>query len=294
MFTQYFGNFLFESGVITLDQFRDALQQIPNKRAKLGVLAVESGYMTPVEVEKVHMIQLYVDKRFGELAVEEGYLTPEQLSELLSKQFSPFSVFSQIMCDAGYMTYAQLSEQIERYREKCGMTPEHFTQFKNDEIEPLVDQLLSTEITEKPKRLIVRSYIDVFIKNIYRFVSTNIMLGEITAVNSMEGDWAACQKITGACEVMACFTGSEKDMLYFAATFSHKEFSTFGILPRDVLGEFLNCNNGIFTSNMIEHGFDLGLDPQKVSDDTKITGMDSMLSIKFTIEQHSYRLYLAF
>ena len=135
MFTQYFGNYLYESNIISLGQFKDALQQIKNKRAKLGVLAIEAGYMTPSQVEETFSMQLQVDKKFGEIAIQKGYLTNDQLEKLLVKQFSPFSVFSQIMIDNGYMTYSKLSEHLENYRKKCGMSDESFVKFKDDDIE---------------------------------------------------------------------------------------------------------------------------------------------------------------
>ena len=57
MFTQYFGNYLIESGIISAEQFKEALQQIKDKRAKLGVLAIEAGYMTPAQVEEAVSMQ---------------------------------------------------------------------------------------------------------------------------------------------------------------------------------------------------------------------------------------------
>lgn len=294
MFTQYFGNFLFESNVITREQFMESLRQIPDKRAKLGILAIEAGFMNPSQVEEIHALQLHVDQKFGELAVEKDYLTEDQLGELLSKQSSPFSVFSQILCDAGYMTYSQLTEQMGRYREKCGMTLERFSQFQNDEIRPLIDHLLLHTVCDETRKLVISAYLEVFLKNIIRFISGNIMLGEMNTGDLMQGRWISCQKITGPFDMTVSLTAGEEDMLCLASAFSHQEFDAFDLVARDISGEFLNCNNGIFIANMIEHGLDLGLEPQMVSDDIQIGKSADMLRIALTVDQRSYWLHLAF
>ena len=81
MFSQYFGNYLLNRGIIKPEQLTDALEYQRSVHLKLGVIAVNAGYMTPAQVEEIHNMQKKVDKRFGELAIEKGYITGQQLKK---------------------------------------------------------------------------------------------------------------------------------------------------------------------------------------------------------------------
>ena len=65
MFTQFFGNYLLNHGLVTSQQLSRALTDQKNTRAKLGVLAINAGYMTPEQVDAVHTEQQRVDMRMG-------------------------------------------------------------------------------------------------------------------------------------------------------------------------------------------------------------------------------------
>lgn len=291
MFTQYFGNYLFESGIITLEQFKDALQQIHQKRAMLGVLALEAGFMTALQVENTHNIQRWEDKKFGEIAVENGYITNEQLDHLLSRQSSPFSVFSQLMLDQDYMSYSQLSGHIEGYRRKCGMDEVSFTRFKNGDIRPLIENIYDSQL--QGEREIFVHYIELFMKNILRFIDDDLNLEKIENVILEPGDLLSCQKVTGSMNYFTAFSGNEAAMLSFSCRFAKKEIDGRNAIAHDILGEFLNCNNGIFISNMIEYGLDLDLEPQYLADAAELELFENVLSIPFSIENNNYQLHLA-
>ena len=294
MFTQYFGNYLFESNVISLEQFREALQQMKDKRAKLGVLAIQAGYMTPEQVEETFSLQKKMDKRFGEIAIQKGYLTNDRLEGLLKKQSSPFSVFSQIMIESGYMTYATLSEHLEAYKQKCGMSDESFAKFQEGDVAPVVEKLVSGRAGDPGRDLVIRTYAEVFLRNLMRFVSDNVTIGGAGRPKQAPAEWFACQRMTGAQPFLASFSGSEEAMRSFAGKFAKAEFPELDEMARDVLGEFLNCNDGIFTANALEYGLDLDLEPQYVTRDGKDAVTDDLLRVPFSVENHEYQLTLGF
>ena len=75
MFTQFFGNFLLNKGVLSSEQLLDALKEQSNAKIKLGTLAMHAGYMTANEVDNIVIMQTHQDRKFGELAVDNGYLS---------------------------------------------------------------------------------------------------------------------------------------------------------------------------------------------------------------------------
>lgn len=294
MFTQYFGNYLFESNVISLEQFKEALRQLKDKRAKLGVLAIEAGYMTPSQVEDTFTLQKQVDKKFGEIAIQKGYLTSGQLETLLGKQSSPFSVFSQIMIENGSMTYTELSEHLKNYKRKCGMSDENFAKFQNGDVSPVVEKLISGHAGDPKRELIIKAYIEVFIKNVMRFISDDVTIGEADRAEPTPDEWFSCQRISGTWTILSSFSGSEEAMRYVACKYAKAEYTGLDALAQDVLGEFLNCNNGIFTANALEFGADLNLDPQYVTKDKESVKTDDLFRVSFSIENYHYQLNLAF
>ncbi len=58
MFNKYFGNYILTKKVLSNDQIRGVLAKQQTARAKLGVLAIESGYMTAFQVNRVHKLQV--------------------------------------------------------------------------------------------------------------------------------------------------------------------------------------------------------------------------------------------
>ena len=86
MFTQFFGNYLLNKGLVSASQLSDALSVQKQTRLKLGVLAINAGYMTAEQVDMVHAAQQKVDKRIGDIACEMGFLTEEKVMELLKSQ----------------------------------------------------------------------------------------------------------------------------------------------------------------------------------------------------------------
>lgn len=293
MFTQYFGSYLFESKVLTVQQYKDALGQIPGKRAKLGVLAIESGYMTPDQVEKTHAQQMQVDKRFGEIAIDYGYITDEQLGSLLKRQSSPFSVFSQIMVDNGWLSYAQLADVLEQYREQCGMSREAFQRFKEDDIQLLVAHMLRPYVRDEEELAIVLPYVEVFTKNIIRFIDENVTLGDPERLPQLEDTWHVCQQVNGTPTFTTAFTGRDDGLIYFSRKFSNMQIQAMDELGRDVLGEFLNCNNGVFLANMQDDHADFDLDPQYTTKEQPDVRKNTF-RVPFTMHDSEYLLNLSF
>lgn len=56
MFNQYFGNYLLERNIISPEELRQALEEQKSVKVRLGVMAIETGYMNAAQVERVHKL----------------------------------------------------------------------------------------------------------------------------------------------------------------------------------------------------------------------------------------------
>ena len=57
MFTQFFGSYLLNRKIVSPANLRVALEKKDTTRVKLGVLAINAGYMTAKQVDAVHKKQ---------------------------------------------------------------------------------------------------------------------------------------------------------------------------------------------------------------------------------------------
>ena len=132
MFTQFFGNYLLNKGLVDTKQLSDALAVQKQTRPRLGVLAINAGYMTAEQVDKVHEEQQRVDKRIGDIACDMGFLTHEQVEELLSSQGAAHLQLGQALVDTG----AYLTEYI-------ALLFKNIIRFIGDDFTPLAPKTIS-------------------------------------------------------------------------------------------------------------------------------------------------------
>ncbi len=105
MFSQFFGNYLLHRKLVNTTQLREVLALQDTVRVKIGILAIDAGFMTAPQVDRVHQLQIKMDKRFGEIAIKEGYLNEDQLTDLLGQQNKRHLILSQALIDKGILTF---------------------------------------------------------------------------------------------------------------------------------------------------------------------------------------------
>ena len=144
MFSQFFGNYLRKRGCITLEQMREVLALQDSVRVKLGVLAIDAGYMTAAQVEEVHNLQSKIDKRFGEIAIDQGIIDQEKLSLLLGQQNKRHLFISQALIDKGIMTFETFANYLEDYKKDSGLSAKEFEALKANDVDTITQALWSS------------------------------------------------------------------------------------------------------------------------------------------------------
>jgi hypothetical protein len=144
MFNQYFGNYLLEKKIIRPEELRQVLEEQKSVRVKLGVLAIDSGYMNAAQVDHIHKLQAVRDQKFGELALEEGYLTPGQLEGLLHVQKRSNVLLGQILIEKGLFSFEKYQEVMRQYRQDSRLTDEEIEALKNSDVKKIAETFLKT------------------------------------------------------------------------------------------------------------------------------------------------------
>lgn len=271
MFNQYFGHYLLNRELITREQLTDALELQQAIHVKFGVIAVDEGYMTPLQVEEVHEKQKQEDRRFGEMAIELGYLTNEQVDSLISNQKKNHLSLAQALVDRGYMTIEQFGTALHDYKKEHSLSDDQFEDIKNGNIESLIENILNTkDILDKST---YRNYLTLFIKNMIRFIDDQAYLDiSIEGESDQQGNWLVCQEIYGESPLFTAISANEDIFLKMASVYAEEELTEIDDLAQASVSEFLNLHNGIYLVNMSNWGIELNMRSQEVFKHATVSG----------------------
>lgn len=277
MFNQYFGIYLLEKNIITPEQLRIVLEELKSSKVKLGVLAIDSGYMNAAQVNKVHKLQIAKDKKFGELAIEEGYLTEEKLDDLLHAQRKSNVLLGQVLIEKGYFTFEKYESVLFQYNEDSGFNSEDIKALKNKDVHKIL-----AKFTKKVNSLdseMVHDYFELFIRNLIRFIDGEIRIDEASEIDCYTFNQIITQKMEGKYNLFTGFAGSESTMARFASIYAEEELGGIEAMVKDSLGEFLNCQNGLFLSNLSHQGIELELIPSEFNKNATLKTIKNMVII---------------
>lgn len=261
MFTQFFGNYLLNQKLITPDQLMEALLIKNETRTKLGVLAINAGYMTASQVEQVHVMQAQKTMRIGDLAIAMGYLTSDQLRELLETQTPGYLQLGQALVDKGYLTNIAFEHALNAYKVKFQISDDDFINGSKDTIHGLVEKLYGDDCPYDKK--LFNIYLTLLINNFIRFIGEDFtIMDPEMSISSNPLMYKASQGITGEYSNDIHLIASEETLIHFASRYTGELFDSFDEYVTSSACDFVNLNNGLFTVNISnEIGLELKLTP---------------------------------
>ena len=266
MFSAFFGNYLLNKGLVQLEDMKHVLEVMHTKRLKLGVLAINLGFMTAKEVETVHDKQAFMDKYFGEVAVEEGYLTEEQLQILLSSQKSKRLLLAQTLIEEGIMTHESFENQINLYKIEYGLSDEQFEAIKSGDVHVVTTAFMTFEKEVSAQNFYI-DFVTLFVKNLIRFVDMQVSIDRVQRIDELEYDHLISQYLIGEDKLYTALGGKSEILKFLAEKYAGVSFQEFNDYAVDACQEFLNITTGLFTVNLSDQDIDYTLKPP-----THVTG----------------------
>ena len=110
----------------------------------------------------------------------------------------------------------------------------------------------------------VRTYIEKLVHNISMYVDSEFTLGNIEVLNDYSGKLELSQAITGVPSAYSCVSGKPEALTTFAEHYSHLGITSFDVLAREALLDFLNLHNGLFVVMLSKNNIcELSLDAPK-------------------------------
>jgi len=280
MLSQFFSHYLLENNLVTREQLLDAIAHKSGTNVKLGVLAINAGFMTAEQVEAVHRQQERVDKRIGDIAVDLGFLTVKQINELLSAQKPTHLLLGQALVDAGVLSNAQFESAMKAYKAKFALDDGDFADEKDAKLATVVATYLNAVNTKAAAYPV--DYIMLLFKALTRFITDDYtplaasacLEGEAVYVTqAIRGDFAACTRIECALPTLTAL----------AALFAKEDVADIAEYTEDAASEFLNQLNGLFAVNMsTTRSLELTLEPQSVLHSAEgLCGADVVVPVCF-------------
>ena len=268
MFSQYFGHYLLNNGLLTSEQLQSALELQKTTHVKFGVIAVDDGLLTSAQVEEIHEKQKEQDKRFGEIAIELGYLSNEQVEQMLSAQKKNHLLLAQAVVDQNYMTMEAFSNALSEYKKLHSLSDEKFEAIKSGNIEAMVENLLLLGDEDKQ---IYSDYLSLFVKNMIRFIDAQVYVEVSSYEAQLQVDWLVSQEIVGEASLHTAMALEENVFLKIASVYAEEELTEVDELAQASVSEFLNLHNGIYLVNMSNKGIELDMAPQKVESSVSVS-----------------------
>lgn len=287
MFGQLFGKHLVKKGLLTEQEYKDAVKAHLGRRVKIGTIAIAEGLLTQEQVIEIHRQQRQYDKLFGDLAVENGFLTEEQVEKMLAKQGSPYLQFLEVILETGKITINEMEQQFVAFQRENGFSDEDMQALKRDDFERLVPIYA---FSSKPY---VTELASLVLRNINRFVTRDFYMGKIEHVGRMDYKCLAGQELIGDHNLALAIMGEEQwdAFLKVASACAHEDFTNVEEDALDAACEFINCCNGLFVSKMSEEDVDLDMEPVYAFEDQEIYG--EVYLVPVYIEGEEIKLVIA-
>ncbi len=268
MFGQLFGKYLVKKGLLTEDEYRDAIQKHLSVRVPIGTIAIAEGVLTEAQVEEIHRQQKQFDKLFGDIAVEKGYMTEVQVEDLLHKQGNPYLQFLEVLLESGKLTISQMDAEFTAFQKENGFSDAEIKALKQDDFERLVPIFA---FSSKPY---VTNLVSLVLRNVNRFITRDFYIDKIYHVKAMDYICLAGQETVGEHNIQIGFAG-ENDTVAFlrlASAIGGENYSEVGEDSLDAACEFVNCISGLFAADLGEMDVDVDMEPVYAFENQEIFG----------------------
>ena len=287
MLNQLFGHYLIEKGVITYEDYKKAMEAQSEAHVRLGTIAVLEGFLTEEEAEFIHRQQMQFDKRFGDIAVSKGYLTDEQVGQLLKKQGDAYLQFVQTVTEEGLMDMSQLNQHMDAYKKAAGYSDEEFEDLKSSDLDRVVP------LFSKGVQGLLNDYVSLMVRNLNRFIDTEIRLENLYEATEIDVNKAACQSMFGEHEIFVSFVGSKEGLVHIGSQFAKEDFSEVDEDVLDSVCEFINTTNGLFASSLSVADVEVDMHPPMMAMDVKVIQSNKLYILPIFLSGKKVELVLS-
>lgn len=244
MLNRLFGNYLAEKQLLTQSQLDDLLPVPKDSKAEAETIAVINKVITAATAQEL-LVQIdKSNERFGETAIDAGYLTDEKLDEILTYQSNSFMKFVQVLLNANLITLDQVNPLLDEFQQSGGYSDAQMSSLIHDDLEQCIN--IFVPLKSDP----LKEFVLTLVQTIRRLIDCDMYLDKAYTAHSVQLDKYACQTIVGDLHIKVYISAPDNGLLAIANHFTGDTYETINEDALDNVGEFINCVNGLFATNL--------------------------------------------
>ncbi len=158
MAVEFFGHYLIDEGILTIEQFAEVVEYQAEHNVSLGKLAVKEGLVSEDDALLINDKQKKLDERFGEVALNLNLLSQEQVEYLLKEQDKNRVLLGKALIDKNFISQDELDIELNKF-EKLKQSDKSF-------LDKELAYIDSDDIIQNTLILVERIYLRLFHDNI--------------------------------------------------------------------------------------------------------------------------------
>lgn len=244
MLNRLFGNYLVEKNTLTAQQLDELLPVPKNFNAEVETISVITKMILPSAAQE---LLGSIDKsktRFGDAAIEAGYIDDEKLEQILSYQSNTFMKFIQLILDNGYLSLEKINPLLDDFQKDSEFSEEQMSALIHDDLAQCVEIFVPLKSPQLKELALT------MVQTLRRLIDADVYLEKAYTARSLQLDKYACQSIIGDFHIRVYMSAPGDGLLAIANHFTGDTYSTVTDDALDNVGEFINCINGLFATNL--------------------------------------------
>lgn len=283
MLNRLFGNYLVQKQRITQIQLDDLLPVPKELKAEVETIAVINKILAPATVQELLSKLDKSSERFGEVAIDAGYLTDDKLDTILTYQSNVFMKFIQSLLNKRLLTIEQINPFLNEFQQLGGYNDSQMSALIHDDLEQCIAIFVPLK-TMQLKELTL-----TLVQTIRRLIDRDVYLDKAYIARSLQLDKYASQTIIGDMHIKVYISAPDNGLLAIANHFTGDTYETVNEDALDNVGEFINCVNGLFATNLSYSGIEIDMNSPEYALDGPFISNEKLFVIPIHANGYSFR-----
>ena len=292
MISNIIGRYLLSKGLITSEQLFILLLEKKRIHIKMGLIAVEEGFMTQTQAELVYDYQSVMDKKFGEIAIEKGYLTEWEVESLLDKQGDAYLAFAQALSNQHLMNVEQLEECMREFQREYHLTLPDMEDLKSNDADRILPICMPAGCMSGGKNHYLHMA-GTALRTLIRLADGDFCPKTAYFTKRCRVDNGVLRHMGGEQSITCGIVGRDRALVPIISALSKKRYREVNEEALAYVGELLNSIEEIYAGNLRQSGILLEKEELQSSVHMKEITAPEMLVLPLHVMGEEFSLVIA-
>lgn len=253
MLNRIFGKHLLSKNLISEEELNTLLVSKKGRKAKPETICVVEKVLTCQQVEDFLLKCNEKGQDFKDYVVEEGILTEDRIDIMLGYEKNIFMIFIDLLMEKDIIKYDQIYPFLEEIQKENKWNDNMLKAVIEWDVAQIVDFYVPLRSPQ------LKSLTNTLVNSVKRYVDQDMYLEKASVSSSYKLNRHACQEMLGDFRYNLYIEGNDDNLLGIANYFSGLKFEHVDEDVLDNIGEFINCVNGQFATDMSYEDIDIDM-----------------------------------